>query len=101
MLMSATRRLPSESDPNEYVVARLRAPAVAPRGIPPGLLAQKYQLPYVPATVVWMVALSHSETQYPANVTNTTRPMTFPLEHPPSAQAGFGLLLELPGIYET
>lgn len=82
--MTATIKLPSDIDPKLYVTDLLKAPRVAPWG---KLLLQKYQEPYTllrvrlvlkqgqsrvphPETVVWMVFLSHSEIQYPANVAN-------------------------------
>jgi hypothetical protein len=55
---------------------------------------QKYQEPYTPATVTWMVFLIHSEIQYPAKVMKTSRPMTVVLEQLP-LQAGFVVVLLL------
>jgi hypothetical protein len=59
----------------------LNAPRVAPLGMELGL---KYQLPYTPEIVVWIVFLSHSDIQYMANVTKTSSPITLPLLQPPA-----------------
>ena len=111
--MIATIRLPRLILPKLYVRARLRAPRVAPLG--KLLLPMKYQEPYTPEIVTWIVFFSHlkcgqwrtsqadehsaySVIQYMAKVTKTISPMTFPLEHPPAPVLHAGLF---PGWYLT
>jgi hypothetical protein len=54
--MMATSKLPRLILPKLYVMARLKAPRVAPLGMAFGA---KYQEPYTPEIVTWMVFLSH------------------------------------------
>lgn len=94
MLMIATSRLPKLIEPKLYVMALLNAPRVAPFG---GFRGAKNHAPKTPLMVVWIVFLSHSETQYMANVMYTSNPMTMPeLQFPPEEHAGL-----FPGSYLT
>ena len=75
-------------EPKEYVMERLKAPLVAPRGKPPGFCEQKYHEPYTPDMVTCITFLITSEIHYMSKVMNTSSPMTVAVPQLDTEQAG-------------